>query len=69
LRQDFFFVKIKAIDESQVNEKQIFLKFEPFILHVCCRTLTNAKSMLQAVKNYNSTLSQNETFLSHFYNS
>jgi len=28
------------------NYKQIFLKFEPFILHVCCRTLAHAKVML-----------------------
>ena len=41
-----FFIQIEAIEANQIDGKQIFLKFEPFILRVCCRSLNHAKAML-----------------------
>lgn len=40
------YFKIKSIENEKENKNQILLKFEPFILHVCCRTLGHAKQMV-----------------------
>jgi len=40
------FVALMATEHASYD--QVFLKFEPFILHVCCRDLSYAKRMVQA---------------------
>ena len=34
------------IEDSKANHDMISLKFEPFILHICCRSLEHAKSLV-----------------------
>ena len=50
-------MKIQAIETDKSKFEQIFLKFEPFILHVCCRNLTFAKMMVNKFQ-----------ILKHFHN-
>jgi tRNA wybutosine-synthesizing protein 3 len=40
------FVALMATEQASYD--QVFLKFEPFILHVCCRDLSYAKRMVQS---------------------
>jgi tRNA wybutosine-synthesizing protein 3 len=37
---------IKAIDEAKGNEKDIWLRQEPLIIHICCKDIAAAKAML-----------------------
>ena len=43
---NFGFFKINKIEAEKQKNASVHLKFEPFILHVCCRTLFHAKRMV-----------------------
>ncbi len=40
---------VDMVERDQTKYDQIFLKFEPFILHVCCRDLRYAKIMVSLI--------------------
>lgn len=45
---DFVFTIQVSSMEKVPPEGSVFFKFEPFVLHVCCRTLDRAREMASA---------------------